>query len=194
MLTVSRGFASFHYPNEPFLLHSCCTVSFERFHCHRGVLRNHLHVNVHRGRDIRVPQDLLDDLVGDSQPVEVRGQPASKSMPPMPRQLCSFECGPDHVLRQGVQVQGLPLQALKNVPPMRIPRTRSVPFEKKPQLCNDRNGSFALLSLRFIYMASPYCLLYPDGKAVVVFPKETADFTLASARECRYCDCGSGFK
>src|SRR5258708_1787710 len=114
-------------------------------------------------------------------------------MPPMPWQLCSFECGPDHVLRQGVQVQGLPLQALKNVPPMRIARARSVPFEKKPQLCNDRNGPFALLSLRFIYMASPHCLLYPDGKAIIVFPKETADFTLASARECRYCDCGSGW-
>ena len=70
---VHRGFASLCCPNEPFLLHSCCTVSFERFHGHCGVLRNHLHVHVHRGRHIRVSQDLLDDLVGHSQPVEVRG-------------------------------------------------------------------------------------------------------------------------
>ncbi|MGA7449565.1 MAG: hypothetical protein WBW83_22410 [Terriglobales bacterium] len=42
-------------------------------------------------------------------------------------------------------------------------------------------------------MASPYCLLHPDGKAIVVFPEKTTDFTLASARECRYCDCGSGW-
>ena len=40
LLTVHRGFASFCRPDEHLLLHSCCTVSFERIHCHRGVLRN----------------------------------------------------------------------------------------------------------------------------------------------------------
>ena len=39
-------------------------------------------------------------------------------------------------------------------------------------------------------MASPYCLLHADGKAVVAFPEKTADFTLASAREYRYCESG----
>jgi hypothetical protein len=42
-------------------------------------------------------------------------------------------------------------------------------------------------------MASPYCLLHSDGKAIVVFPEKTADFTFASFREYRSCDGGSGW-
>ena len=41
-------------------------------------------------------------------------------------------------------------------------------------------------------MASPHRPLNLDGEAILVFPKKTADFTFASARECRHRDCGSG--
>src|ERR1700722_7201832 len=60
-----------------------------------------------------------------------------------------------------------------------------MPVETKFQLCNYRDGSFALLPLWFAYLVSPYGLLYLDGVTVVALPKKAADFSLAGTRERR---------
>src|ERR1700731_3884893 len=60
-----------------------------------------------------------------------------------------------------------------------------MPVEIKFQLCNYRDGSFALLPLWFAYLVSPYGLLYLDGVTVVVLPKKATDFTLAGTHESR---------
>jgi hypothetical protein len=140
-------------------------------------------------------QNLLDDFVGDAETMKIRSQPAPKRVPAMPRNLLGFQRRPDHFSRQRIQIQGLPAGISKNISLRWMARMNSVPVEKKFQLCNHRDGSFALFSLRLAYVISPYRLLYLYGVAVVAFPKKATDFALASTRERRHGDnrCG-GFR
>jgi hypothetical protein len=58
-----------------------------------------------------------------------------------------------------------------------------MPVEVKLQLCDHRNGSFALFPLWLAYLVSPHGLLHFGSVTVVVLPKKSTDFTLAGTRE-----------
>jgi hypothetical protein len=49
---------------------------------------------------IRVTKNLLDDFVGNAEPMKIRSQSAPKRVPAVPRNLLRFECGPNHFTRQ----------------------------------------------------------------------------------------------
>jgi len=77
-------------------------------------LRDHLHVNVDRGGHIRMSQNLLNDFVGNAQPVKIRSQPAPKRVSVVPRNLLRFESGLNHFSHQRVEVQRVPPEISKN--------------------------------------------------------------------------------
>ncbi|MGB6961577.1 MAG: hypothetical protein WA748_07780 [Candidatus Acidiferrum sp.] len=133
-------------------------------------------------------QNLLDDFVGNAEPMKIRGQSAPKRVPAVPRNLLRFECGPNHFTRQQIEIQRVAPEISKNKSLRKISRRSPVPIEKKFQLRDHRNGSFALLPFRLAYLVAPHGVLHFDGVTVIVLPKKSTDFTLAGARECRHRD------
>jgi predicted helicase len=90
-----------------------------------------------RDRYIRVPQDSLYGLVGNSETVKIRRQSAPKSMPAMPPDSGFGDRRYDHVCRQRVQIDGLALWARKHQPVRRTAGQRSVPIQALSELRDD---------------------------------------------------------
>jgi len=59
-------------------------------------------------------QNLLNDFVGNAQPVKIRSQPAPKRVSVVPRNLLRFESGLNHFSHQRVEVQRVPPEISKN--------------------------------------------------------------------------------
>ncbi len=59
-------------------------------------------------------QNLLNDFVGNAEPVKIRSQPAPKRVPAVPRNLLRFESGLNHFSHQCVEVQRVPPEISKN--------------------------------------------------------------------------------
>jgi len=93
----------------------------------------------------RVTQNLLNDFAGDPETVKIRSQSAPKRVPAVPRNLLRFDCGPNHLCHQSIEVQRIPERIAKNKSSGGIPGTISMPVEEEFQLRDHRNGSFALL-------------------------------------------------
>jgi hypothetical protein len=75
-------------------------------------------------------QNLLNDFVGNAEPVKIRSRPAPKRVPAVPRNLLRFESGLNHFSHQCVEVQRV-AQRFRKINPGRIFRRSSVPVEKK---------------------------------------------------------------
>src|SRR6516225_1022545 len=114
--------------------------------------------------------------------MKIRCKPTPERVPAMPRNLLRFECGPNYFSNQSVKVQRFSKRVAKNKSASRISRTNPVPVEKKLQLSDHRNGSFALFPLGLSDLVSPYGLLHVDGLTVVAVPNESTDFSLAGSR------------
>src|SRR6516225_5497863 len=113
-------------------------------------------------------------------------------MPAVPFKSALFHCGPNDILHQGIQINWLPLRALKHQPSARGPQPLAVQIEPFLELGDDGNGRPTLSSLWLLAMASPVRLRNSNLLAIVVFPTKASQFALAYSGKRSYCHnrCG----
>jgi hypothetical protein len=83
--------------------------NFDDSNCNWGTVREQFDSSLFIASSAsRVTQNLLDDFVGNAEPMKIRSQSASKRVQAVPRNLLRFECGPNHFTRQQIEIQRVP--------------------------------------------------------------------------------------